>query len=410
MDAELAEVVRGEWSRVVATLVHDLGDLELAEDAAQEAVLEATLRWPTAGVPDSPGAWLTTTARRKAIDRIRRERAFQDRLPHLVQLQEGAASAREPRPTGLVDDQLALFLGCCHPALAEDAQVALSLRAVAGLSVRQIARAFLVPAGTMERRLTRAKAKIRAAGIPFRVPDRGTLVDRLSPVRHVVATIFTEGHTRSDGATLVHGDLCDEAVWLVELLVRLVPDDAETRGLAALIAFSDARRGTRFDRDGALVLLEDQDRSAWDVAAIERGREHLSVAHELADLGPFQLEAAVAAVHATAPTFADTDWSVVVALYEALVLRSPSPVVELNRAVAVSYRDGPDAGLALVDPLVEVLADYAYLHAARGELLVRLGRADEAADALDEALRCCTNEVEAAHLRARRAAVAPPLT
>lgn len=410
MDAELAEVVRGEWSRVVATLVHDLGDLELAEDAAQEAVLEATVRWPTVGVPGAPGAWLTTTARRKAIDRIRRDRAFQDRLPHLVQLQEAATLDAGAPPGGLVDEQLALLLGCCHPALTEEAQVALSLRAVAGLSVRQIARAFLVPAATMERRLTRAKAKIRAAGIPFRVPDREALVDRLSPVRHVVATIFTEGHTRSHGESLVHGDLCDEAVWLAELLVELVPDDAEVRGLAALIAFNDARRSSRFGPDGALVLLEDQDRGGWDQDAIERGRAHLRVAHALGELGPFQLEAAVAAVHATAPSFAETDWSVIVQMYEALALRSPSPVVELNRAVAVSYRDGPEAGLALVDPLVEVLADYSYLHAARGELLARLGRHDRAVDAFDQALRCCRNDVEVGHLRARRAAVGPPLT
>ena len=262
----------------------------------------------------------------------------------------------------------------------------------------------------MERRLTRARAKIRAAGIPFRVPDREVLVERLVPVRHVIASIFTEGHTRSDGATLVHGDLCDEAVWLAELLVDLVPDDAEARGLAALIAFNDARRSTRFDDTGALVLLEDQDRSSWDQQAIVRGREHLRAAHDLADLGPFQLEAAVAALHATAGSFEATDWPAVVRLYDALALRSPSPVVELNRAVAVSYRDGELAGLALIDPLVDALSEYSYLHAARGELLIRLERHAEAAGAFDEALRCCTNEVEARHLRARRAALGPPLT
>lgn len=395
---------------MVATLVRDIGDLELAEDATQEAVLEAAVRWPATGLPLAPGAWLTTTARRKAIDRIRRDRAFAGRLPQLAQMDEMSALDAVRGPTGLVDDQLGLLLGCCHPALSAEAQVALSLRAVAGLSVHQIARAFLVSEPTMERRLTRARAKIRAAGIPFRVPDREVLVERLVPVRHVIASIFTEGHTRSDGASLVHGDLCDEAVWLAELLVELVPDDAEVRGLAALIAFNDARRATRFDDGGALVLLEDQDRSAWDPRAIARGREHLVVAHGLGDLGPFQLEAAVAAVHATADTFDATDWSVVVRLYEALALRSPSPVVELNRAVAVSYRDDATAGLALIDPLIDVLCDYSYLHAARAELMVRLERHDEAADAFDEALRCCTNEVEARHLRARRAAVAPPLT
>lgn len=394
----------------MATLVRDLGDLELAEDAVQDAVVEAARRWPDDGVPARPGAWLTTTARRKAIDRIRRERAFADRLPQLAHLDDMARLDAERGPAGVVDDQLALLLGCCHPALGQEAQVALSLRSVAGLSVAQVARAFLVPDATMERRLGRARAKIRTAGIPFRVPGREELTQRLEPVRHVVASIYTEGHTRSHGGTLVHGDLCDEAVWLAELLASLVPDDPEVRGLAALIAFGEARRPARSASGGQLVLLEHQDRSRWDVGAIERGREHLRAAHELGSLGPFQLEAAVAALHSTAPSFDATDWSMIVALYDALVLRAPSPVVELNRAVAVSYRDGPAAGLALIEPLVEVLDGYSYVHAARGELLLRSGRPADAVAAFDRALDRCTNEVETEHLRTRRDAAVRPLT
>lgn len=279
---------------------------------------------------------------------------------------------------------------------------------MAGLSVAQIAHAFLVSESTMERRLSRAKSKIRTANIPFRVPDREVLVDRLDPVRHVVASIFTEGHTRSQGDTLVHGDLCDEAAWLAELLVVLVPNDGELRGLAALIAFTDARRSTRFDDDGSLVLLEDQDRRRWDRAAIERGRAHLSASYALAQLGPFQIEAAIAALHASAPTFEATDWVQVVRMYDLLAVKAPSPVVELNRAVAVAHRDGPAAGLALLDPLLDPLDGYSYLHAARAELLLRVDRPEDARDAFAAALDRCANEVERRHLAARLAQLDRP--
>lgn len=396
----------------MAILVRDFGDLDLAEEAAQDAFLEAAARWRSTGRPDQPGAWLTTTARRKAIDRLRRATRLQDRLAHLPEsahplvASDDAASQAERAPTGLVDDQLALLLGCCHPALGVDAQVALTLRAVAGLSVRQIARAFLVGEATMEKRLVRAKSKIRTANIPFRVPDRDVLVERLDTVRHVVSLIFNEGHTRSHAGSLVHGDLCDEAAWLADLLVHLAPDDPENHGLAALIALTDARRHARVDTTGDatghLVLLADQDRSKWDRSRIEHGKAHLAAAYELHSLGPYQLEAAIAAVHATTPTFDDTDWRLVVQLYDALVAHAPSPVVELNRAVAISYRDGPAAGLAALEPLAPKLTTYLYYHAAHAELLLRVGRRPEATAAFELALEHCTNNVERRHLTRRR--------
>src|SRR5262245_25839276 len=337
----IAGVFRQKWPRLVATLVKDFGDLDVAEESAQDAFLEAARAWQATGPPDVPGAWLVTTARRKAIDRLRRSRLLDERLTQLRQAPIAVAGA----PTGLVDDQLALLLGCCHPALDTEAQIALTLRSVGGLSVAQIAKALLVSEAAMARRIGRAKTKIRGARIPFTLPDRATLVERLEVVRRVVFLIFTEGHTSSTSATLVRGDLCDEAVWLSELLVELVPDDPEGHGLAALILLTDARRSTRLDAEGSLVLLEQQDRSAWDRERIDRGLRHLTAAYDLHEAGPFQLQAAIAAVHATARSFDDTDWPLIVRLYEALYRREPTPVVALNRAVALSYADGAEHGL-----------------------------------------------------------------
>ncbi len=397
----IAEVFRTEWPRLVATLMRDLGDLDLAEDAAQDAFLEAARRWPVTGRPDVPGAWLVTTARRKAIDRLRRVR----RLDDLAVLDDVSASD-ERGPSGLVDDQLALLLGCCHPALDTEAQIALTLRSFGGLSVAQIAKAFLVSEAAMARRIGRAKTKIRAARIPFTLPDRATLVQRLEVVRRVVFLIFTEGHTSSTLATLVRGDLCDEAVWLSELLVELVPGDPEGHGLAALVLLTDARRSTRLDRAGGLVLLEDQDRSAWDSERIDHGLAHLGKAYELHQGGPFQLQAAIAAVHATSPSFSRTDWPLIVRLYDALLRREPTAVVALNRAVALSYADGAEHGLRALAPLVDELATYPYFHSARAELLLRAGRPADAATAFDDALRWCHNDAERRHLAARRAVAA----
>jgi RNA polymerase sigma-70 factor, ECF subfamily len=394
----IAGVFRSEWPRLVATLMKDLGDLDLAEDATQDAFLEAARRWPTTGRPDVPVAWLVTTARRKAIDRLRRDRRLDERrdLLHDVAVND------ERGPSGLVDDQLALLLGCCHPALDTEAQIALTLRSVGGLSVAQIATSFLVSEPAMARRIGRAKTKIRAARIPFTVPDRGTLFERLEVVRRVVFLIFTEGHTSATSATLVRGDLCDEAVWLSELLVDLVNDDPECHGLAALVLLTDARRATRLDADGGLVLLEDQDRSAWDRDRINHGLAHLAKAYDMHEGGPFQLQAAIAAVHATAASFDDTDWPLIVRLYDALLRREPTAVVALNRAVAISFADGAEHGLRALAPLADELSTFPYFHSTNAELLLRAGHRADAATAFDEAILWCRNDAQRQHLLARR--------
>lgn len=350
-------------------------------------------------MPDRPGAWLLTTARRKAIDRVRRDRRFSDRLPALHE----AASRPDERRASLADDQLALIFGCCHPSLDQSAQVALTLREVCGLSTAQIARAFLVSEATMAKRLVRAKHKIRTAGVPFVVPDRVLLADRLGPVLQVVYLIFTEGHASADAAALLRGDLCDEARWLADLVGSLLPDQPEVLGLGALLCFIDARRATRFDADGRMILLEDQDRSGWDQGLIDEGRVRLDTAVAFGRIGPYQLQAAIAAEHDLAPTVADTDWAAIVARYDALMDLQPGPVVALNRAVAVAMADGPVAGLAL---LAELGADgsldgYRYFHAARADLWRRLGDSAEAANAYRAALDCTAEGSERAFLQAR---------
>lgn len=399
---EITDVFRTEWPRLVATLVRDVGDLDLAEECAQDAFVEATARWGAQGRPDRPGAWLLTTARRRAIDRVRRSRRFE---AVVAELEVRASTERSPHQ--LIDDQLALLLGCCHPALGPDAQIALTLRAVGGLSTAQIAQAFFVSDDTMTRRLSRAKTKIRGARIPFRVGDADQLRDRLGSVCGVVYSIFTEGHTSSGATSLVRGDLCEEAMWLGVLLTELVPEEPEVHGLLALMLLTDARRAARLDGDGRQILLADQDRSLWDQEKVTRGLASLSIAYGWGAAGTYQLQAAIAALHATSPSIDDTDWRRIVALYDALLVRRPNAVVALNRAVAVSYADSPTAALAAIDAITEAddlaedLTSYPYFHSARAELLARLGRHSEAAAAFDVALRHSRNGAERRHLRNR---------
>ncbi len=404
---EVAVVFRTEWPRLVATLMRDVGNLGVAEDAAQDAFVEAAARWPTHGTPEQPAAWLLTTARRKVIDRLRRSARFTDRLPLLAvdHPDRQDATADVEKSAGL-DDQLALLVGCCHPALGPDAQVALTLRVVGGLSTAQIARAFLVTESTMTRRLTRSKAKIREARIPFGLPDRDTLAERLPAVCAVIYSIFTEGHSSATDESLVRGDLCDEAIWLAELLCSLVPDDPEVMGLLALLVLIDARRATRLD-GGAPVLLADQDRSQWNRGTIARGLAVLARAHAQRNAGMYQFQAAIAALHATAPSFEETDWNAVVDLYDVMLRRQASALIALNRAIALGQRDGPGAALVALDaiPLADDLDgdldDYVYFHTARAEALGELGRHDESRAAFRRAMQVSSNVAERAHLQSR---------
>lgn len=408
------DVFRAEWPRLVATLMRDVGDLTIAEDAAQDAFIEASARWPADGVPERPGAWLITTGRRKAIDQIRRNRRFEDRLPvlavHVATVSSGSTESADSDFDGeqALDDQLALLVGCCHPALAPEAQVALTLRIVAGLTTPQIARAFLVSEATMTRRLTRAKSKVRAARIPFDPPSTHTLAERIGAVCEVISSIFTEGHASATDTALIRGDLCEEAIWLAELLNKLVPNDPEVAGLHALLLLTDARRPSRLDAHGSPILLADQDRALWDQPMIARGLGELARAHSLQRAGPFQLQAAIAALHAAAPTFEATDWPAVLRLYDALLRRQPSALVALNRAIAVDHVHGPAAALVALDAIPQAddltgdVDGYVYFHTARGDVLAQLDRLDDAAAALDRAIECSTNESERSFLRRRQ--------
>jgi RNA polymerase sigma-70 factor (ECF subfamily) len=400
--AEIERVFRSESGRAVATLVRHLGDIDLAEEAVQDAFVVALERWPTSGPPPSPAGWIITTARNRAIDRIRRESTRDGREAEATRLQE----PDEPEEVGPVaDDQLRLIFTCCHPALAPSAQVALTLRLIAGLQTPEIARAFLVPEPTMAQRIVRAKRKIAAAKIPYRIPSDAELPDRLPPVLAVLYLVFNEGHTASAGDDLVRTDLCAEAIRLARLLVELMPDEPEALGLLALLLLTDARRPARLDAEGRFVRLADQDRSRWDRARIDEGHDLVRACLRRDRPGPYQLQAAIAAVHADAPVAAATDWAQIVALYDQLLAVSPTPVVALNRAVAVAERDGPEAGLALVDELAAALEPYHLLHAVRADLLARLGRPAEAAAAYDEALARTENAAERTFVEARRAAL-----
>ncbi len=407
----VSETYSREGDRILAAVISSVRDFELAEDALQDALLVALERWSVDGIPHNPGAWITTTARHKAIDRLRRENTF-DRKQVVLQAlleHEEQRGEEEMEETSSPDERLKLMFTCCHPALALEAQVALTLHTLGGLSTAEIANAFLVPLPTMAQRLVRAKRKIRDAGIPYRVPEAHVLGERVDAVLCVLYLIFNEGYMAMSGNELIRRELCDESIRLARLLAALLNQESlyqhvpETLGLLALVLVHDSRREARVGPDGELVLLEDQDRSHWDKSKIDEGLSILDRALQMRQPGPYQVQAAISALHAQAKHPEDTDWPQIAALYDALMRMTPSPIIELNRAVAIAMADGPLKGLSLLDQasLREELSDYYLYHAARADLLRRAGHMGNARDAYTHALKLCQNEKERAFLNRR---------
>ncbi len=396
----IEKTFREEHGRILAALISQLDDFTLAEDALQDALVEALEGWEANGIPRNPGAWLLTVAKRRAIDRLRRAETLERKAPLLG---VPPAESEFDMDDSIPDDRLKLMFTCCHPALALEAQVALTLHTLGGLSTQEVARAFLVPVPTMAQRLARARRKIRDAGIPYRVPPADLLPERLDALLAVIYLIFNEGYVASSGDELIRRDLCEEAIRLGRVLVSLMPQSAEARGLLALMLLHDSRREARLDAAGELVLLEEQDRTRWDQAKIAEGTRVLDDALELSAPGPYQVQAAISALHAQAPAFAQTDWFEIAALYETLARMSPSMVVKVNRAVAVAMARGPQAGLQILTPLEGQAGSYYPYHAARADLLRRMNHYEAAAEAYERALSLCANSAERVYLQRRRA-------